>query len=209
MRQMVVSFSVSGRSGFSEWLRTVTSCRAFQRILPVCSVGILTGFLAACGADDLSFAPVCPPVSIEPVLGDYYTYAGKPGQFSSLVVHASLTKVIGECAAAGRKNVHTRMGIHAVVMRGPAMKQETVTLPWFIAVVRGEKIVGKHVFTIDVTFPAGVNRVEVDSPLATIDLPIKPQNMVGEYAFSVGFQLTHEQLDYNREHHITAAFSPL
>lgn len=165
--------------------------------------------LAGCGEDDSQvFAPSCPDMHIPAEVADYYNYAAKGPTFDHLVTHASISSLNGDCLAQGRKDLRTRLGIHMVVQRGPAATGNTVSLPWFIAVVHNDRIVGKHVFDQKVIFPAGQDAVAVDTRLATVDLPIKPSTVANDYRFEVGFQLTATQLAYNREHGITAAFRP-
>ncbi|MDG6094819.1 hypothetical protein LOC54_06800, partial [Acetobacter sp. AN02] len=208
VRQMVVisGFSPSGR----------TARLRASRVIPG-SIGALAVtltlplFLAGCDVadDDMRFAPACATVHVQDVLGDYYQYDGSPGIFSHLVTHASIVRVKGECIASGIKNESTRIGLHMVVMRGPAAKSNTVTLPWFVAVVHNDKIVGKHVYQQTVTFPPGTDSLQFDGRVGSVDLPVRPVNTGNDYIFEIGFQLSKDQVKYNREHNVRASFSPL
>ncbi|NHO31816.1 hypothetical protein GOB85_04670 [Acetobacter sp. LMG 1636] len=168
--------------------------------------------LVACGEDDgVGFAPTCPAMHIPAEVADYYNYSAKGPSFDHLVTRASITHLSGDCVSAGenekKKNLQTRVGVHMVVRRGPAAKYDSLTLPWFVAVVHNDKIVGKHIFEQAVAFPAGSSTVAVDTRLVTVDLPIKPTNGQNDYQFEVGFQLTKTQLAYNREHGVSATFA--
>ncbi|WP_146882377.1 hypothetical protein [Acetobacter nitrogenifigens] len=164
--------------------------------------------IAACGSDDadMRFAPTCPTPHIPAEVGDYYAYAGGKTDFAHLIMRASITRLGGDCIAGGPKMLKTRVGLHIVARRGPAPWTGDLTLPWFVAVVHNDKIVGKHVFIQPVTFPANVSTVEFDTPLTTVDLPVKPTNGDNDYRFELGFQLTPAELAYNRDHGVTAAF---
>lgn len=168
--------------------------------------------LAGCGEDDsVGFAPTCPAMHIPAEVADYYNYSAKGPTFDHLVTRASITKLAGDCAATDdsgkKKGLRTRVGIHIVVRRGPAATSDSLTLPWFVAVVHNDKIVGKHIFEQAVTFPGGVSTVAVDTKLVSVDLPVKPTNGENDYQFEVGFQLTKTQLAYNREHGVQATFT--
>ncbi|WP_242010217.1 hypothetical protein [Acetobacter conturbans] len=163
--------------------------------------------LAGCGEDNsLVFAPSCPEMHIPPEVADYYNYSEKGPSFDHLVTHASISSLNGDCMSQGPKDLRTRLGLHLVVRRGPAAPGTKVTLPWFVVVVHNDKIVGKHVFAQDVTFPVGQDTLAVDTRLVTVDLPIKPTTVNNDYRFEVGFQLNHTQLAYNREHGVSADF---
>lgn len=185
---------------------------SMHRLAGLAAAILLPLTLTACGDEDnVSFAPTCPLMHVSPELGDYYNYSAKGPTFDHLVTRAEITHVGGEClpyqADKKKTGLRTRVGIHMIVHRGPASKSDSLVLPWFVAVVHDDKIVGKHIFEQTVTFPAGVTSVAVDTRLVTVDLPIRPTNGQNEYQFEVGFQLTKTQLAYNREHGVNATFT--
>ncbi|GBR06473.1 hypothetical protein [Acetobacter oeni] len=191
-------------SGFSSPLGRYLTGLAVAITLPLT--------LAGCGEDDsVGFAPTCPAMHIPAEVADYYNYSAKGPSFDHLVTRASITHLGGDCAAAAenekKKDLRTRVSVHMVVRRGPAATYSSLTLPWFVAVVHNDKIVGKHIFEQAVTFPDSASTVAVDTRLVTVDLPIKPTNGENDYRFEVGFQLTKTQLAYNREHGVLATFS--
>ncbi|MBV1837465.1 hypothetical protein KUA11_09610 [Acetobacter estunensis] len=164
-------------------------------------------WLVGCsGEDETTFAPSCPAMHIPAEVGDYYNYSAKGPSFNHLVTHASITKLSGDCLAAGKKTLRTRVAIRMLVRRGPGATSDEFVFPWFLAVVHNDKIVGKHVFSQTVTFPSGQDAMAVDTRLVTVDLPIRPTTDASDYHFEVGFQLSHTQLAYNREHGILASF---
>lgn len=171
-------------------------------------LGMLTT-LTGCGDEEsnsVSFAPSCPLTHIPPEAADYYVYDGKTPTFPHLVTRASILKLQGDCLAAGRKDLQTRIALRFVVNRGMAARDGTVNLPWFIAVLHGDKIVNKHVFHHTFQFPANLSSFTTDTHVVTVDLPIPPKNTESDYRFEVGFQLTKEQLDYNETHLKKAAY---
>ncbi|MCX2561079.1 hypothetical protein OQ252_06660 [Acetobacter farinalis] len=166
------------------------------------ALGLLTT-LGGCGDEEsasVSFAPSCPLTHIPPEAADYYLYDGKTATFPHLVTRASILKLQGDCLAAGPKDLKTRIALRFVVNRGPAATSSTVTLPWFVAVLHGDKIVNKHVFRHTFEFPANLSSISTDTKVITVDLPIPPKNTESDYRFEVGFQLTKDQLDYNETH---------
>jgi hypothetical protein len=176
-------------------LPRVTACGAL-------AMGLLTTLAACSGGESASmeFAPACPVTHIPSEAGDYYLYNGKGTGFGDLVARASIVKLEGECSAGGPKDLKTRVVLHITVERGPASSTETLNIPWFIAVLHGDRIVNKHIFRHTVTFPANLATFDTTSKVVTIDLPIPPRNVDSDYRFEVGFQLSPRQLEYNQTH---------
>ncbi|BBC81327.1 hypothetical protein [Acetobacter orientalis] len=166
------------------------------------ALGLLTP-LAGCSEEEdasLAFAPSCPLTHIPPEAADYYQYDGKATTFPHLVTRASILKLQGDCLAGGTKDLKTRIALRMVVTRGMAAHDGTITLPWFVAVLHGDKIVNKHIFHHTFQFPANLSSFTTDTHVITVDLPIVPKNIESDYRFEVGFQLTKEQLEYNQAH---------
>ncbi|MFT9400617.1 hypothetical protein [Acetobacter sp.] len=179
-----------------------------RRLLPrlalygLVGLGLLTP-LSGCGDEEdqsMAFAPSCPLTHIPPEAADFYTYDGKTTTFPHLITRASILKLQGDCLAAGKKDLKTRIALRFVVSRGMAAQNGTITLPWFVAVLHGDKIVNKHVFHHTFQFPANLSSFTTDTKVVTVDLPIVPKNTDSDYRFEVGFQLTKEQLSYNEAH---------
>ncbi|MFT8675192.1 MAG: hypothetical protein ABF990_07975 [Acetobacter sp.] len=174
----------------------------FRPALPgVAALGLLSA-LSGCGPDQnasMSFAPACPITHVPGEAADYYLYNGKSTSFPDLVARASIVKLQGDCQPGGPKDLKTRLVLRMTVERGAAAGS-TVTLPWFIAVLHGDRIVNKHVFKHVVTFPPNISTFSEETRLVTVDLPIPPRNVDSDYRFEVGFQLTKEQLQYNQDH---------
>ncbi len=88
--------------------------------------------------------------------------------------------------------------------RGPAAEatdRETVeTVPYFVAVVGPDReVVTKQAFMAEVTFPGGVAQaVQSEPEEITLDIPVSDDIPGWQYEVVVGFQLTPEQLAYER-----------
>ncbi|MCP1242376.1 hypothetical protein GOB86_07230 [Acetobacter lambici] len=166
------------------------------------AVGLLTA-LTDCGGGEsasMEFAPACPITHIPSEAADYYLYKGKSTDYRDLVARASIVKLEGDCLAGGPKDLKTRVVLHITVERGPASTTEALSMPWFIAVLHGDRIVNKHIFRHTITFPANLATFDTTTKLITIDLPIPPRNVDSDYRFEVGFQLSRSQLEYNQTH---------
>lgn len=89
-----------------------------------------------------------------------------------------------------------------VIMRainGPAARPGPLTLAYFVSVTDAEKnILNKGDFKVAVDFPkTRSRRLVTDAPIK-LEIPIAKGQTGAEYGIFIGYQLTHEELQYNR-----------
>lgn len=165
--------------------------------------------LAACEQQDESaFAPACPHVEIAGDAADLYDYDGRSLDAGSLIRHASMTGLTGNCEAGPKKSVRTRLSVAFRVERGAAASKGNITLPYFVAVLHDGQIIDKKMFEVSVQTPDNISSVTTRAPVRIIDVPAAPDIQDTNYSLTIGFQLTREQLDYNRTHLREANFAP-
>ncbi|MDA8708399.1 hypothetical protein N9M10_03400 [Hellea sp.] len=86
--------------------------------------------------------------------------------------------------------------------RGPAAaEQSTATYEFFVAVTRKNiGVINKKTFPIQVTFPAGADRVTLTERVDEIIIPRAAEGTSGEnFEIIVGFELTEAQRNFNAE----------
>lgn len=159
--------------------------------------------LAGCGSDPNLFPPACPRATI---LGDAAdltqfapTQAGQPGQdLTDMVLDGRITGVAGNCQRGDNGNLNVTTHLQMELTRGPAMRGQTETVPYFLAVAEGQRILDKKVFQIPAKFPANTDRIWITSDDVAIVLPVEKGKSGAAYDVIVGFQLTPDQLALNR-----------
>jgi len=182
--------------------------RSARHFLPLLALIGSSAALTACNQDDQSaFAPTCPPVEILSQAADFYQYDGHGLDAGSLVTHAGMSGLTGNCEAGPKKSVRSRLSLSVVVERGPASDGKDIVLPYFVAVLRDGKILEKKEFDFPVSFAGNQSTVTLRTPVRIIDVPASPDLQQTNYALKVGFQLSHEQLDYNQTHLRPAKFT--
>lgn len=95
-------------------------------------------------------------------------------------------------------HVQVAMRLSILAERGPAAGSNEADLEYFIAIADPEeRILNKEVFTTNVTFPTGGSQA---GTVETLDYRIPLDQLAAGrfYRILVGFQLTPEQLEYNR-----------
>lgn len=145
-------------------------------------------------------ALACPKVAIVRDLQTVTQF--RPGQgrdLSDITTRAALVDYAGMCEY-DRDGVTVNVNLFLVAERGPAMQASQASYRYFIAIAKPgqEEPVTKTFFDTTVDFPAGQNRAGNREELAPrIPLP-KDANAKDWHVFA-GFQLSPEQLEYNRK----------
>jgi hypothetical protein len=81
---------------------------------------------------------------------------------------------------------------------GPAAQGRTLSVPYFVAVTRGEDVLSKESFTADVSFEPEQRQATVEAEVKKLAVPVETGEQPTEVV--VGIQLTPEQVAYNRAH---------
>ena len=85
--------------------------------------------------------------------------------------------------------------------RGPAAQQSTATYEYFVAITRKNiGVINKQTFPLQVTFPAGKDRVRVVDTVDEYVIPRADEGTSGEnFEIIVGFVVTEKQRQFNAE----------
>jgi hypothetical protein len=103
---------------------------------------------------------------------------------------------------SAQRRMRMAVTIRITGREGPAFAGGSVTLPFFVAVVRrGEIILAKRVFQSRLTF-AAQPLVSTTENMAT-EVSLAPGTTWADYEVVVGFQLTPAELKYNQRHPLT------
>ncbi len=149
--------------------------------------------------------PPSPRISI---LGDAATltrFRPGPGRdLTDVLYEGVVTGVTGSCAYANdgkRANGALSMKIALVIKaaRGPANRDGRAAFPYFVGITDSSRnVLNKQRFSVTVVFPGNRARLVVtDNPVA-LEIPVKAGQSAQDFEIFVGFQLSLEELEYNR-----------
>jgi len=157
------------------------------------------GGLGACSRPD-AFAPACPQLALLQDGADLTRFAGTGRDLTDLVVDAHLTAIPAACHWADdrHRKVEAKVKVMMSFGRGPAMSGRTIDVPYFVAVSEGDAIFDKQVYAMRADFPANIDRLGVTSPEISMLFPVSADKSAAAYKITVSFQLTPEELAYNR-----------
>lgn len=144
----------------------------------------------------------CPRVTILQEGADLTRFRPGAGQdLSVMVADARIVGLNARCDYAQRgRAVGVNLTVDFEVERGPAAGRAPVVIPWTVAVTRAEtdEAVERRRAQFAVTFPPNVNRSRTTSNPVRMSFPITDGRRVTDYHIRVFFQLTEEELAYNR-----------
>jgi hypothetical protein len=143
----------------------------------------------------------CPPVLLESSTATLTQFRPGPGRdLTDVVMEAELAGYQGECQyddETGVVTVDLALDINASL--GPAATDRSQTLRYFVALPRfypSER--GKQVFETTLAFPDSMNRVRYVGEELSIEVPMDPNESALDYPIYIGFQLTQDQVEFNR-----------
>lgn len=163
---------------------------------------VAVGLLAGCSSLGLSDPPTanlgCPKVAIVRDTSKVTQFrAGQGRDLTDVTSRAALVDFQGGCDY-GRDGVSVDFSLRLVAERGPALTGNEAVYRYFVAIARPDhSIIAKREFDTSVTFPAGATRAGSEESL-TQTIPLPEGEDAGAYQVLLGFQLSPEQLDYNR-----------
>jgi hypothetical protein len=158
-------------------------------------------FAAACSGEPPT-SVVCPRPGILPDANTVAVFRDGSGRdITDMLVQSQIVEVRVDCtyATRGRRpSVTLELQIAIAAERGPADRTRRAAVPYFVAIVDAERnVVAKETFTAAFEWTDNrprVGRVDIWEPY----IPLQ-RNMDGpSYQVLVGFQLTADQLAWNR-----------
>lgn len=154
--------------------------------------------LAGCGSfaeDRSSFT--CPAATTVP---DLQTIAnmGPSGGQDDIRTAGRIATVNSSCDKE-TGGLATHLSIEFSALRtGPGIKH--IDLPYFVAIAdNAGNILGKQQFTLGIDFPGDAATARTTDKV-TAHLPLKNPQLGNVYTIVVGFQLTKNEIDFNRAH---------
>ncbi|MBL4666757.1 MAG: hypothetical protein JKY04_05215 [Sneathiella sp.] len=181
-----------------------------SKFKPMKTIAILAGtmILSACagGLDTDLFSSnkrllPCPNVSVLPNADAITIFRAGPGrdlvdvEFEGVIVPTS-----GECLYEDDDTmILAELILRIGAIKGPAATGQEKTFPFFVAIAdKDKRILSKKIFQSPIQIPEGKRRGGVQEEIVQ-RIPISSGRTGRDYTIVLGFQLTAEQLEYNRK----------
>ena len=111
---------------------------------------------------------------------------------------ATLGGEASQCVVKG-KVVHLRLKFKVTGTIAETAKRDTRKVPYFVAVMQGSQVLAKQVYFVEIPFSGSARTVSVEERVNRVDIPIGKGWASDDYEVMIGFQLTRDQVDYNRQ----------
>jgi hypothetical protein len=170
------------------------SVRALRAAAPL--LGLVA--LSACGPRIPTFAPVCPTTGILRDAADLTRFRGTGTDLTDTVIDGRITGLAGKCMLDDRTHLHTVISVSMDLTRGPANTTRTDDVAYFVAVAQGDTILDKRTFVLPIGFARNVEQIRLTGDPVNIVLPVDAKTSGAAYRILVGFQLTPQELAFNR-----------
>ncbi|HEX7774973.1 MAG TPA: hypothetical protein VF449_00435 [Parvibaculum sp.] len=143
----------------------------------------------------------CPTVGVLDGADRVTVFNGRGRDLTDVVLRAEIRKAVTQCKYdTDEHTISVDLAFDGLAEMGPAAASRDQTLKGFVAITRTDgKIVNKQEFDMPVTFDGATRQVRFEKVIEDSVVPYGGTVNGSIYQFLVGFQLTHDQLEYNRK----------
>jgi hypothetical protein len=193
-RSAVVVFAAGKQIGLRR-----SESRLMRPKLPQLVWILIAAGLAGCGDSSEKFPPACPSLAILRDAADLTRYAGASRDLTAMVLEAKISAVPARCERGKPGKVKATLQVEFDVTRGPAATGRQATIPYFLGVTEGGRVLDEQDYVLAVNFPPNVDRVHVTGDEITLQIPVSREKSAAAYSLYVGFRLTPAELSVNRQ----------
>jgi len=119
---------------------------------------------------------------------------------SNVAYTATISGLSTRCDVAKKKStIDASVRITFKATRPPGGEAAHYRLPYFVAVTVGGEIIDKQIHWLEFEFPRASATVTVEDLVDSIGIEIARDKRSFDYHLLVGFQLTQNQIDYNKK----------
>jgi hypothetical protein len=157
--------------------------------------------LLLCGCTTDADKGLCPTAAVlAPTSALTVFRQNAPTDPSGELYSAWMTDVKTGCDFDKDSNVtDSRLHIQIHAKRAPDAQGASYRVPYFVTVThRGDRIVAKKIFLANITFAPGEASTTFQEDVDSTVIKFERGSRVSDYQILIGFQLTEQQLEYNK-----------
>lgn len=142
--------------------------------------------LAACGGSGPTLD--CPQVAVLQQASRIVRTAGDTNDIAARTLDARITGVAGKCVARGDQQERVVFRVGFTATKGTAARHDSYTLPYFVAITEGDRIIDKGVYPVRFDFRNGATQAVATTKPIRLDFPRAGRS--ANQQVLVGFQMT-------------------
>lgn len=152
------------------------------------------------GTNPEANAGPCPMMGVLYDSSRLVEFAGPEERFANVAYTGEMRGVRGLCRYTGADPIEMSLEIEMAFGKGPAAPRSSRVYRYWVAVTRANlAVVEKQYFDVNVNFPRGEDRMAGSEIIQRIVIPRANDTISGaNFEILVGFELTPEQLAFNR-----------
>lgn len=163
----------------------------------------VVGLLSACTSEaeiELQQALPCPGVGILGGTEDLTSFTGTGNDITDIALTAELERVVSQCEYDIDDGIiYVDLAVRGVAEIGPAATSRQVAVPMFIALTEvNSRVLRKDTFMLPLAFEGNQRTTSFIHTIEETKVPYVARIDGSAYEILVGFQLTPEQLAYNK-----------
>ncbi|NQW09768.1 MAG: hypothetical protein HQ481_07825 [Alphaproteobacteria bacterium] len=168
-----------------------------MRAFAITALGVvLAATLASCASD--TPPPPCPSAGTPATLDRVTAFREGGGRDLTEVLFDARIDGVNTICDYGKDGVAVDLAVRFVAERGPAERDRLAALRYFVAVERAfGEVTAKQIYDLPMPFEGNNRRVGRIEQIKVF-VPVPANGSFSGVRVLVGFQLTAEQLDYNR-----------
>jgi hypothetical protein len=152
--------------------------------------------LSACASDREPL--ICPPVVTVPEAATLVKFTGTGRDLTDVLFEAQVQAEGIQCNL-DEGTLETEIKVSLAARRGPADEEHLARLRYFVAIAtKAEEVIAHREFDSELPFEGNRTRVVIRDELEQ-RFALKPGTTGADYRIYVGFALSAEELEYNRE----------
>lgn len=169
-----------------------------RSVRAVATASALALVVTGCGLFDKDITYKCPAVFILDDAKDLTKFKPGPGRdITDILFEAEIVNFVGDCDY-DEGEAEIQLSVQIRVERGPANKGRQVAFDYFVAIPKFQSLAeGKSVFEVTGEFEGNRTRMLYQDDL-DMTIPVKVPSDGAALEIILGFQLTPEELKYNR-----------
>lgn len=162
------------------------------------ALGLALLALAGCNSTKVNNCPI--PVVLADAAQIAVFRQGAPQDLSGEAYRVSLVGISTNCDI-NRKTGETQssLTVNFRATRAPSTDGARFTVPYFVAVTRGDQLIEKRILNITFDFAPGASAATFAESPDDFDIHLETGHFPYEYQLMAGFQMTPAQVDYNKK----------